>query len=110
MLIATGVLQSPTGAATQKRTHAFAPVPLVPIHNQLAAQKDFLDPSGQRVPLKQAVVHTTVLLRGSDSPGVVGIEQHDITIRTDRNGPFVGEEPKQFGGVGRRQRHKAVQG
>ena len=71
--------------------------------------KDFLDPSGQRVPLKEAVVHTAVLLRSSDGPGVVDIEQHDIPIRPDRNGAFVREEPKQLGGVGRRQRHKAVQ-
>ena len=109
MRIAACVLQPPTGAATQKCAHAFAPVPLVPIHNQLAAQKDFLDPSGQRVPLKQAVVNTAVLLHGSDGLGVVGIEQHDITIRPDRNGAFVREEPKQLGGVSRRQRHKAVQ-
>src|SRR5437763_9666761 len=98
--IAARVLQRPTGAATQKLAHAFAPVPLLPIHKKLAAQKDFLDASGQRLPLKQAVIHTAVLLRGSDGPGVVGIEQHYITIRPDRNGAFAGKEPKQPGGVG----------
>src|SRR5215475_2702451 len=81
VLIATCVLQRPTGATTQKFAHAFAPVPLFPIHKKLAAQKDFLDASGQRVPLKQAVVNTAVLLRGSDGPGVVSIEQYYITIR-----------------------------
>src|SRR5499426_2517662 len=107
--IAIRILQRPTGAATQKLTHAFAPVPLLPIHNKLATQKDFLDASCQRVPLKQAVVNTAVLLRGSDGPGVVSIEQYYITIRPNRNGAFLGEEPKQLGRVGRRQCHKAVE-
>src|SRR5215510_6753438 len=84
-------------------------MPILPVHDQLAAQKDLFDASRQRIALEQAVVHAAMLLRGSDRPGRLGIEQDDVAVRTYGNGAFPGKKAEQLSGVGRCQCHEAVE-
>src|SRR5262245_50520295 len=84
-------------------------MPILPVHNLLATQKDLFDPSRQRIALEQAVVDAAVLFRGSDRPGGLGVEQDDVAVRAYGNGALLGKKAEQLGRVGRRQRHEAVE-
>jgi hypothetical protein len=83
--------RAPGRASFEVAAAAFLPEPFVAVDDQLFPQENFLDAARHGAALEQGVIDAAMMRRGADGPSFLGIEHHDIGIRSRGDRPLCAE-------------------
>src|SRR5688500_15275519 len=75
-----------SGTAAEETSHPVTSEPRGAVNDQVAAQKDLLDPTGDAPALEERIVDAAVVFGGADGPRLIGVEQHDVGVRSGCDG------------------------